>query len=260
MSRVLVISPHPDDESIGCGGTLRRHAVQGDSVRAIFLSSGEGGIPGRDPAEVARIREGEAAAATAVLGLQQIEFWHQRDVGLCPGRTLVRRLRSVLKDWRPDIVYVTHEREWHPDHRAAARLVRAAVVGPRSTCPPPLVLTFEVWTPLEQFERLVDISPYADVKLSAIRAYLSQCAIVRFDEAGLGLSRYRGEMHNWHRGGGYAEAFGKLTPAWWWQSTYDALYCDFRETLRKRRSLRRLVHLARRGLGLSRWQGEMRNW
>ena len=41
MNRILVISPHPDDESIGCGGTLRKHITEGDSVWVIFLTSGE---------------------------------------------------------------------------------------------------------------------------------------------------------------------------------------------------------------------------
>jgi hypothetical protein len=160
----------------------------------------------------------------------------------------------VLEEWQPNILYVTHEREWHPDHRAAARLVRTALVGRRSAHPPPLILTFEVWTPLERFERLVDISQYANVKQAAIQAYRSQCAVVRFDDAGLSLSRYRGEMHNWSRGGGYAEAFGKPSPRpWWWQIMYDELRCELRERLRRRRSVRRLVHLARQVSGRPTW-------
>jgi LmbE family N-acetylglucosaminyl deacetylase len=60
MSRVLVISPHPDDEAIGCGGTLCEHIAQGDQVRVFFLTSGEKGGHGRGEAEFARVREAEA--------------------------------------------------------------------------------------------------------------------------------------------------------------------------------------------------------
>src|SRR5262249_18052193 len=75
MRRILVISPHPDDESIGCGGALRKHALRGDEVRVVFLTSGEKGGHGRPLEETARARELEAATAAAILGLAGIEFW-----------------------------------------------------------------------------------------------------------------------------------------------------------------------------------------
>ena len=60
MSRVLVVSPHPDDEAIGCGGTLCKHVLAGDSTRIVFLTSGEQGGHGRPVEETIRLREHEA--------------------------------------------------------------------------------------------------------------------------------------------------------------------------------------------------------
>ena len=75
--------------------------------------------------------------------------------------------------------------------------------------PEPRLLMYEVWTPLQQIDHVEDISEQIDVKVAAIRAHKSQCAIMRFDEAALGLARYRGEMHSWP-GGPYAEVFQKF--------------------------------------------------
>jgi LmbE family N-acetylglucosaminyl deacetylase len=68
---------------------------------------------------------------------------------------------------------------------------------------------YEVWTPLQRMDEIVDISPYVETKLAAVRAHKSQCAVLRFDEAVQGLNRYRGEMHSWP-GGDFAEVFARM--------------------------------------------------
>ena len=205
MSTVLVVSPHPDDETLGCGGTIRTHVLDGDRVVVVFLTSGEGGGHGRDQMETARIREAEARVAGAQLGVAEQEFWREPDGGLRATATLVDRLRNALAADRPDVVYVTHGTEMHPDHRAAYRIVIGAVrrLGPDDR---PVILAYEIWSPLGRMDHIVDISPVVDDKIAAIRAYRTQCAVLRFDDAFLALARYRGEMHQWP-GGDYAEIF-----------------------------------------------------
>ena len=120
MKHILVVSPHPDDESLGCGGTLRKHVVEGDEVRIIFLTSGEQGGHGRSSEETLEIREREAKAAAAILGVAHLDFWRVPDAAFRITPKLVKKFQDVLKEWRPDAVYVTHDKEMHPAHRAAA--------------------------------------------------------------------------------------------------------------------------------------------
>jgi LmbE family N-acetylglucosaminyl deacetylase len=204
--RVLVLSPHPDDEAIGCGGTLRRHVLAGDEVRLLFLTSGENGGHGAPPEVTAQVREAEARAAADILGFSRIEFWRQPDGHLRVNGNLIGRLQALVKAWRPHLIYVTHPAEMHPDHRAAARLVRQSLSASRPGRPVPVVRMYEVWTPLQRMDEVVDIASEMETKLAAIRAYASQCQVLRFDDAALGLNRYRGEMHCWP-GGDYAEIF-----------------------------------------------------
>jgi LmbE family N-acetylglucosaminyl deacetylase len=104
------------------------------------------------------------------------------------------------------IIYVTHPDEAHPDHKAAARLVRGAVMQLNGSSPKPEVWMYEVWTPLQKMDHIVDISAYVDIKRNAILAHKCQCDVLRFDVSALALNRYRGEMHSWP-GGDYAEVF-----------------------------------------------------
>ena len=158
MKRVLVISPHPDDEAIGCGGSLRGHVQDGDSVLTLFLTSGESGGHGLAREETVRVREGEAEEAGRILGLPQLEFWHEPDGRLRARKRLVDRMRATIDDFDPEIIYVTHDREMHLDHQAAARVVRNAVSHRLTERQKFEVRMYEVWTPLQQMDVIVDIS------------------------------------------------------------------------------------------------------
>jgi LmbE family N-acetylglucosaminyl deacetylase len=201
MTGVIVVAAHPDDEAIGCGGALRRHALAGDNVTVAFLTSGEAGGHGIEhPRET---REREARQAAKILGVGELEFWREPDGRLRARRSLVDRMAAKIRSQRASVLYAPHRGDDHPDHRAAATIARraAAVAGRRLE-----VRHFEIWSPIAEIEYVVDISEVINDKLRAIRAYRSQGAVMRLDDAFKGLGRYRGEMHSWP-GGPYAEVF-----------------------------------------------------
>jgi LmbE family N-acetylglucosaminyl deacetylase len=74
MSKILVFAPHPDDDIIGCGGSMAKHISQGNRVQVVYLTSGEAGSHKYSKAELAVIREGEARQATASLGIKDVNF------------------------------------------------------------------------------------------------------------------------------------------------------------------------------------------
>ena len=200
---ILVIAPHPDDESIGCGGTLCRHTARGDRVAAVFLTSGELGLEHLQREEAWRVREGEAESAAAVLGLADLTFLRCPDWFVGDGvDEVVALLRPVLAREAPQSIYLPHDREWHPDHRAALGVVRAACQDSGILAPD--LLTYEVWTPLSEFDEVKDITPFMARKLRAVRCYHSQLAGFHYDRAVRGLNQYRGALAAQCR---YAEVF-----------------------------------------------------
>lgn len=199
---VLVIAPHPDDEAIGCAGAILQHVEQGDHVEVLYLTSGEKGCPGRDEAETAATREAEADDAAHILEVAATDFWREPDGALKVTEDLVNRLVLLLLQAQTDLVYVTHARESHTDHRAAAELVRRALLRlPSVRC-----LTYEVWTPLTRYDRVLDTASYQSTKDTAIRAHASQQRRIDFAGAAEGLATYRGRL----AGVRYAEVFERL--------------------------------------------------
>jgi LmbE family N-acetylglucosaminyl deacetylase len=207
---VVVVAPHPDDEAIGCGGMICLHRRRRDPVHVVFLTSGEKGLPGLPEETVRSIREAEARKAGNVLGVNGVEFLRLPDLGLAGDiEKGAKLLREVFEARRPDLVYLPHPNESHPDHEAAVPLVRAARQQISRRRKRPELRAYEIWTPMAQCGWVEDISDVMAKKLQAVRRYPSQLRLFRYDRAIRGLNLYRGALSGDCR---YAEAFAYLEP------------------------------------------------
>lgn len=200
FDRVLVLAAHPDDESMGCAGTVALLTDAGAAVTAVFATDGEGTIGSPTaPEETGRRRAAEAREACRLLGVSDVRFLGLPDRGL-PARTteLGERLAPIVAETRPQAVLLPWFLDGHPDHQA----VSAAL--PHAGLPADVeVWGYETWTPLPA-NRLVDISRTTDRKRAALAAHVT--AHLAFDvSAGLALSRWR-SIHGL-MGVGHAEAF-----------------------------------------------------
>lgn len=146
-SRLLFVHPHPDDESIACGGALARYRDEGAQTHVVTCTGGEAGdnlggidLEGRDFADV---RRAEMAAAAKVLGLTSHRFLGYRDSGMAgtpenehPDAFVqadvdeaAGRLAAIIRELRPHVV-VSDDRNGtygHPDHVRAHEVTRRGV-------------------------------------------------------------------------------------------------------------------------------------
>jgi N-acetylglucosamine malate deacetylase 1 len=190
---ILAIAPHPDDETIGCGGTLCLHRAEGDRVVVVYLTSGEFGLKNVKPERAARIREVEARKAARLMKLSRCLFLRLRDWSISDSvKKTAAALRPVIKSESPQIIYLPHSSEWHPDHRAALAIVRLALH--RSAIPTPELRMYEVWTPLAEYNVVEDITPMMPCKLRALEAYQSQLTDFAYQRAVRGLNEFRGAL------------------------------------------------------------------
>jgi LmbE family N-acetylglucosaminyl deacetylase len=206
--KVLVLAPHPDDETIGCGGALCLHRQRGDSTAVVCLTSGELGLKQLPRDQAWAVREKEAKAAARILGVTRVHFLRQPDWMLGDHiKAAARALRPVLLAEKPQLIYAPHEAEWHPDHVAALAVLRFALRGWRGVLPG--LWTYEVWTPLAAHDHVEDITRVMPLKLKALRAHQSQLKEFNYVRAMRGLNAFRGELAARCR---YAEVFQSAAP------------------------------------------------
>ncbi len=190
---ILVIAPHPDDETIGCGGTLSIHAERGDDLGVVFLTSGELGLKKLPREKACAIRESEARKAAKILKLKDVSFLRCSDWTL--GHEIPkasRLLRPILAAKQPQIIYLPHPQDGHPDHQAALSILRTAFKGLHH--PEPALRLYEVWTPLSQYDIVQDISSCMARKILALRSHKSQLKDFDYVRAITGLNQFRGAL------------------------------------------------------------------
>lgn len=175
---ILAIGPHPDDVELLCGGTLAVSAAQGRRVGILDLTLGETATRGTVAA-----RQVEAAEAATILGAVVRENLGLPDAGIVNDPPTREKLAVALRRLQPRIVIAPAIRGRHPDHTAAAQLVRDAcfIAGLQKVAPdtpkhrPHKVLHAIAYR--EDYEKptfVVDVTAGFERKLAAIRCYRSQ--------------------------------------------------------------------------------------
>ena len=133
--RVLAIAPHPDDEAIGCAGTLLRHKRAGDEVGLVYVTDGgQSRALGLKQAAMVHRRHYEAALAAQRLGADEV-VWLGLPEGAWAEAELRASLATIIRDWAPQIIYAPSRVDFHPEHwRVAQALaqVLAASAGERA--------------------------------------------------------------------------------------------------------------------------------
>lgn len=184
--RVLVLAPHPDDEVLGCGGSIIRHVQAGDPVKVIIVTDGAYGASGR-AGDYALTRQQESVAAANVLGYGAPCFWALPDRSLEYGEFLIQRILRCIEDVQPDIVYAPSWWEIHPDHLA---LAMATVEAVRRSARPLYLAMYEVGVPLHP-NTLLDVTEIVERKQAAVGCFPSQLAQQSYDQHIAALNRFR---------------------------------------------------------------------
>jgi N-acetylglucosamine malate deacetylase 1 len=205
--RILALSPHPDDETIGAGGLLIAHRGHADiGVITVFDGAGSGILQATEGAD-AGVTLVEARAHELRRACRHFGGTVVGNLDLPAGaepitdQTVVR-LRELTDLVKPDVVILPHFLDRHDEHRSANRLWAAACSDIRC-----MVLGAEIWS-LGFVNAYFDITEQLSLKLAAIREFKTQLATVDYLSLAEGLAKVRG-FHGAlrDRRSGAAEAF-----------------------------------------------------
>jgi LmbE family N-acetylglucosaminyl deacetylase len=136
--KLMAILAHPDDESLGLGGTLTKYAAEGIETYLVCATRGERGWFGEaaaypGPAELGRIRQAELGSAAKVLSLREVSFldYIDGDLDQADPREAIGKIVTHLRRVRPQVV-ITFDPNGdygHPDHIAVSQFTTAAIVA-----------------------------------------------------------------------------------------------------------------------------------
>lgn len=237
--RVLVLAPHPDDDVFGCGGSLAMHAKQGDEVKIVYFAGnkisqtsnlkpqkyGEGAIKIEEENDniysssearssqpsvsnsIGINRCDEAENAAKVLKVTNIEFWGLRENKFMADKKNIARLKKVIEEYKPEIIYCPSFTDTNPDHYEVAKTLCSAMSNVICNMSNVSILLYEIWTPIFA-NRLIKIDSVIEQKKAAILCHKSQLSDRSYFDAIIGLNQYRAGMFN---AGKYAEGFAEMS-------------------------------------------------
>jgi N-acetylglucosamine malate deacetylase 1 len=183
--RVLCIAAHPDDEVLGAGGALTRHAQAGGEVVVLILSEGEAAKSAGTPKNAAR--RANAAAAARLMGVTQVIHADLDDQRFDTHAfiELIQPIEEALRGFRPQVVYTHHGGDANTDHQLVFKATYAAC-RPMSEQASTIeqLLSYEVPSSTEQAPALaaysflpnayVEVEDVWQVKDAALECYASE--------------------------------------------------------------------------------------
>lgn len=200
---IVVFAPHPDDETLGCGGTIMKRISEGCEVIIVVLTDGRyafleafGIESNPTPKELKHIRRSEVVRATDILGVskENLLFLNYEDGTLADyEKEAEERIIEILKNAHPDEIYIPYEKDYNVDHRAANQLILNATKKTNlSTSKYQYSITHKYDRIGPHIDALfdlfkhnlihVDISKFLPQKKAAIREFRSQITVISYEQ------------------------------------------------------------------------------
>jgi len=211
QANILMIAPHSDDETLGCGGTLALLRQKACHIKVVIMTDGSQGDPlGYSNEDVVKSRQTESIAALQLLGIDDIVFLGEADGHFRYTPTIAEQLTSILDSFVADWLFIPSVLDYHRDHIAISLSVLSVWQqrGFRER-----VFLYEIWEPVPA-TWIVNVSSVVALKQQAMQCYQLPLKYGDYSDAVTAIMRYRG-FYLMGQIEQYAEAFTELEANSW---------------------------------------------
>jgi LmbE family N-acetylglucosaminyl deacetylase len=164
-NKVLVLAPHPDDETLGCGGTITQYSKLGKEVWVAFISRGDA-VDVKIP-NIVDIRRDEAYKATQILGVKKVVFMDFPDGRLSEHNEEIKKnIRDIVSTFHPDIIFSPSPIDLHSDHVMVSKIA-LSLLSEFKSCK---IAFYEIYSPI-RYNCIIDVTEVMDTKERAMFCY-----------------------------------------------------------------------------------------
>jgi len=185
---ILIIAAHPDDEVLGCGGTIARYTAEGASLSILILANGltsRAGFDSSQEAELVRVHHDRARCAGKILGAKEVNFagFPDQKLDTLPLLEITQNIEREIERVRPEFVFTHHGGDLNMDHVITFRATMTAV---RPTAgksikalyayevPSSTEWAFKQFSPVFEPNVFMDIEESLGKKIQAMQIYESE--------------------------------------------------------------------------------------
>ena len=179
---ILILAPHADDESIGCGGLMLKHS---NCISVICLTDGSEGDPSIEKSELIEIRKKEFENAMSFAKIKKYSSLEIQDGTLKKEFDVFKKIDIESYNY----IFVPNILDQHPDHKAVCVNLSKLLKSKKSKAK---ICLYEVWNALSVPNVYIDITDNAEYKYELINKYKSQIKNIDYQNRALSLNNYRG--------------------------------------------------------------------
>lgn len=217
INNILIIAAHQDDETIGCGGSIKKWHLENKTINLVLFTDGSTGIDQLNLYDsITEVRNKELDTVKSILGINKVVTLNEKCQSIENSQSTFHKIIKLIREYKPDLIITHSNIDKHRDHRTINEIVIEACWKAQENIHPELgkqhkikdLWAFEVTDLLPQVDYVVDITDTYHYKIKAMDTYNSQHNIMKGINNHLkGMALCRGYMIEKM----YGEAFARIS-------------------------------------------------